>query len=104
MAPEAKVKALVISEEDPFEAMYEGVEFVDDISWLHLDKTMAIKVRKVEMEFFKKMNVYSGRAEHAAGRIGRSDGMNWHREESGTAIQELRRLLAVPTRDISPGR
>ena len=39
--------------------MYEGVEFVDDISGLHLDKAMAMAARKVEMQFFQKMNVYT---------------------------------------------
>ena len=60
MAAQAKVEALAIPpEEDPFEAMYEGVEFVDDISGLPLDKAMAMAARKVEMQFFKKMNVYT---------------------------------------------
>ena len=46
-------------EEDPFQQIYEGKEFIDDISGMPLDKAMAIEARKLEMAFFKKMKVYT---------------------------------------------
>ena len=42
-----------------WDELYEGKEFIDDISGMPLNKQMAIQARKVEMEFFKKMKVYT---------------------------------------------
>ena len=39
--------------------LYDGQEFVDDISGMPLDKKQAIKARILEMEFFRKKGVYS---------------------------------------------
>ena len=36
-----------------------GKHFVDDIHGVPLDKTLAIAARKTEIEYFKKMSVYS---------------------------------------------
>ena len=57
MALMEKVK--VPPEEDPFEKIYDGCEFVDDVHGVHLEKNLAIKARKIEMEFFKTMGVYT---------------------------------------------
>ena len=52
-------KATIPPEEDPFERLYDGVEFVDDVSGVDLDKQLATQARRVEMAFFKTMNVYT---------------------------------------------
>ena len=46
-------------EEDPFSQLYEGLEFVDDISGSPLIKELAIEARKLEIDFFKRMGVYT---------------------------------------------
>ena len=46
-------------EEDPFASLYEGMEFVDDISGAPLVKELAIAARKLEIDFFKRMGVYT---------------------------------------------
>ena len=48
-------------EEDPFAAMYEDMDFIDDVSGLPLDKSIAVQARRTEMEFFKKRGVYTKR-------------------------------------------
>ncbi len=39
--------------------LYEGLEFTDDLTGAPLDKDLAIKARKLEMDYFKKMKVYT---------------------------------------------
>ena len=39
--------------------LYEGCEFYDDISGVHLDHTMATAARRKEIEFFKASGVYT---------------------------------------------
>ena len=46
-------------EEDPFAQLYDGLEFVDDISGSSLIKELAVEARKKEIEFFKQMGVYT---------------------------------------------
>ena len=60
MMVQAKIEAMAVPpEEDPFKAMYDYAEFIDDISGLHLDKELAIKARMGEMDFFRRMKVYT---------------------------------------------
>ena len=60
MAAQRRLEALATPpEEDPFDALYRDKEFVDDISGVPLVKAMAIAARKTEMEYFRKMKVYS---------------------------------------------
>ena len=40
------------------QTIYENYDFVDDISMKPLDKARAIEARRLEIEFFSKMNVY----------------------------------------------
>ena len=47
------------AEEDPFATLYDGLEFRDDISGAPLDKEEAIKARRKEIEFFKRLGVYT---------------------------------------------
>lgn len=46
-------------EEEIFDKIYEGCDFYDDISGARLDRNLAIKARKLEMDFFKRMGVYT---------------------------------------------
>ena len=41
-----------------FHELYEGPEFVDDVSGLFLNKELAIQARKLEIYFFKDREVY----------------------------------------------
>ena len=41
------------------EHLYSGKDFYDDVSGKYLDKTLAIKARCLEIEFFRKMGVYT---------------------------------------------
>lgn len=59
--------AIIINNLDPspheveglMEALYEGMNFVDDVSRFgHLDRAEVIKARMTEMQFFKIMRVY----------------------------------------------
>ena len=46
-------------EEDPFAELYEGLDFIDDISGAPLVKELAIAARRLEIEFFRNMGVYT---------------------------------------------
>ncbi len=59
MSIQAKVDLATPPEEDPFQALYEEAEFVDDNSGMPLDKELAIQARKLEVEYFRKMGVYT---------------------------------------------
>ncbi len=60
MQLQAKMDELPVPpEEDPFDKLYNDCDFYDDISGAYLDKELAVKARKLEMEFFKKMGVYT---------------------------------------------
>ncbi len=59
MRVQEKIELATPPEEDPFAMLYEDGEFVDDISGAPLNKAMAIQARKLEIEFFKKMGVYT---------------------------------------------
>ena len=62
MAVQAKLEL----EERPHEAdgttkfhkLYEGHEFVDDVSGLFFNKELAIQARKLEIDFFKRRGVF----------------------------------------------
>ncbi len=59
MSIQAKMDLATPPEEDPFQALYEDAEFVDDNSGMPLDKELAIQARKLEVEYFRKMGVYT---------------------------------------------
>ena len=60
MALREKVESLAATpEEDPFEAIYDGCEFHDDVHDRPLDRAMAIEARRTEMQYFKDMGVYT---------------------------------------------
>ena len=59
MALQAKEELATPPEEDPFHQLYEDGEFVDDVSGMPLEKGLAIKARRLEVEYFKKMGVYT---------------------------------------------
>ena len=42
-----------------FRKVYEGAEFYDDVTGVLLDRELALKARKVEIEFFKARGVYT---------------------------------------------
>ena len=46
-------------EEDVFAQIYDGLDFVDDVSGEPLDKKEAIKARRVEMQYFRDKGVYT---------------------------------------------
>ena len=48
-----------VDELQKYRDMYEWDEFVDDISGAALDKELATKARKLEMDFFHKLGVYT---------------------------------------------
>ena len=48
-----------VPEEDAFTHLYDGAEFYDDISGAPLDKEKAVQARKLEIDYFKTMQVYS---------------------------------------------
>jgi len=45
-----------------YTALYEGMEFVDDVTGLELDKGLAVKARQTEMTYFKERGVYTKEA------------------------------------------
>ncbi len=49
----------VAPEEDPFELLYTDQEFMDDVHGGTLDKKLAVHARRVEIEYFRKMGVYT---------------------------------------------
>ncbi len=46
-------------EEDHITALYEGLEFIDDVTGAPLDKDKAVQARKLEMDYFRQMGVYT---------------------------------------------
>ena len=50
----------VLTEADPHakDELYKDFEFIDDVSGRVLDHELAVKARKLEMDFFRKMRVY----------------------------------------------
>ena len=44
---------------EAFRHIYDGFQFVDDLTGASLDKSGVIKVRATEMAFFKKLRVYT---------------------------------------------
>ena len=42
-----------------YKNLYADLEFMDDVSGALLEKDLAVQARKVEMDYFKRMNVYS---------------------------------------------
>ncbi len=60
MAMQEKIEKMAIPpEETPFEGIYDGFNFYDDVHDRYLDRDMAIKARKTEIEYFKEMGVYT---------------------------------------------
>ena len=60
MSLETKLNELPLPpEEDPFDKLYTDCEFYDDISGAYLDKDLAIKARRLEMDYFRRMGVYT---------------------------------------------
>ena len=50
---------VVAPEEDPFARIYEDRDFFDDVHGGLMDKDLATAARKMEIEFFRKMGVYT---------------------------------------------
>ena len=48
-----------VPEEDPFLALYEGMDFIDDASGAPLNKEGAVQARRDEMKFFKDWGVHT---------------------------------------------
>ena len=50
----------VLTKADPHakDELYQDFEFIDDVSGRVLDHELAVKARKLEMDFFRKMRVY----------------------------------------------
>ncbi len=60
MALQAKMEELAVPpDEDPFAPIYEGYEFIDDVHEQPLNREMAIQARRTEIEYFRKMGVYT---------------------------------------------
>ena len=59
MAVQQKIELATPPEEDPFSALYDDFEFVDDTTGVPLDKELAIQARRLEIEYFRKMGVYT---------------------------------------------
>ena len=60
MALQEKVESLATPpEEDPFTSIYNGFEFHDDLHDRPLNRELAIKARKTEIQYFKDMGVYT---------------------------------------------
>ncbi len=60
MTIQTKVEALAQPpEEDYLGMLYEGLEFVDDVTGAPLNKSRAIMARKLEIDFFRRMGVYT---------------------------------------------
>ena len=55
MTLQAKMEEMNLPEEDPLAALYEGMDFVDDVSGHMLNKELVVKARRLEIEYFKKM-------------------------------------------------
>ncbi len=51
--------ATVPPEEDHFTSLYDDVDFVDDITGAPLRKNLAIEARKKEIEYFRRLGVYT---------------------------------------------
>ena len=62
----------VLTEADPHaqDELYQDFEFIDDVSGRVLDHDLAVKARKLEMDFFRKMRVYDKVPRAAATRDG----------------------------------
>ena len=62
----------VLTEADPHakDELYQDFEFIDDVSGRVLDHELAVKARKLEMDFFRKMRVYDKVPRDAATRDG----------------------------------
>ncbi len=52
-----------------YKAMYEGMEFVDDVTGLQLDKDLAVKARRAEMTYFKQRGVYTKEPRRAGMKV-----------------------------------
>ncbi len=57
---QAKVEKLTVPpEEDYLSQLYQDLDFVDDATGAPLDKEMAIRARKLEIDYFREMGVYT---------------------------------------------
>ena len=63
MAAQAKIEFVEPPHEKEgttwFRDLYEGQEFIDDVTGLYLKKDLAVQARKVEIDFFKARGVYT---------------------------------------------
>ena len=63
MAAQAKLEHMEPPHEEEgtarFRGLYDGQEFVDDVTGLHLNKDLAVQARRVEIDFFKARGVYT---------------------------------------------
>ena len=60
LSAQTKVEKLATPpEEEYMKELYDGMEFFDDTTGAPLDKELAIKARKLEIDYFRKMKVYS---------------------------------------------
>ena len=59
MQVQEKIEAATPPEEDPLAALYEGADFFDDVTGAPLNKKLATEARRLEIEYFRKMGVYT---------------------------------------------
>ena len=60
MQVQSVIEAMAVApEEDPLELLYQDAEFHDDVHGLPLNKKLATQARRTEIEYFRKMGVYS---------------------------------------------
>ena len=63
MAAQAKLEIVEPPHEEDgatrFPRVYDGQEFVCDVTGLHLNKDLAVQARKVEIDFFKARGVHT---------------------------------------------
>ena len=55
---EMRIAVAALNALEAMDDIYEGYDFVDDVSNQVLDKEMAFQARRLETDFFKKMKVY----------------------------------------------
>ncbi len=71
-------------EEDPFSQLYDGLEFIDDISGAPLVKELAIEARKLEIDYFKSMGVYAKIARQPWMRVISTKWIDQNKGDSGS--------------------
>ena len=59
MRVQERMEAATPPEEDPLAALYDGADFFDDVTGAPMDKHLATEARRLEIEYFRKMGVYT---------------------------------------------